>query len=278
MNKSYPAQITVYFPLILLYAVVSGCATTKVYEPLESLKTKYNAEKSTGPIREYAPVALYEIEGLIQKAEAAESDGNMPDLKHYTYMGEKTLELASAKAASKQAEDRIQQLSEERNQILLESRGMEAKRSREEAEKMRQQLESYKASEVEKLKKELEGYKSKKTDRGTILVLDNLLFDTGGATLLAGSQKNLEPLVKYLRENPNRNISIEGHTDSVGNDEFNRELSLRRADAVKQYLLQSGIEENRIRTRGFGEAYPVASNASSSGRQMNRRVEIVILN
>lgn len=277
MNKSCPTKITVFLSLITLYAVLSGCATIKAYEPLESLKTKYNAEKSNGAIREYAPVALYEIEGLIQKAEVAENEGDMPGLKHYTYMGEKTLELAAAKAASKQAEERIQQLSEERNQILLESRGMEAKQSREEAEKMRQQLESYKTSEVEKLKKELEGYKSKKSDRGTVLVLDNLLFDTGGANLHPGSKKNLEPLVKYLRENKERNISIEGHTDSVGNDEFNRELSLRRADAVKQYLLQSGIDENRIRTRGFGETYPVASNSNSSGRQMNRRVEIVIL-
>jgi outer membrane protein OmpA-like peptidoglycan-associated protein len=95
--------------------------------------------------------------------------------------------------------------------------------------------------------------------------------------LHVGSQRNLDPLVHYLRDHPERRISIEGHTDNVGGESFNIDLSLRRAEAVKNYLVTSGISRNRISTNGFGESMPVASNNTAHGRQINRRVEIVIL-
>ena len=249
------------FTLFISSALLSGCATT-VYEPLETLKTEYNSVKADETISNNAPVVLYDLDRIIKKAELAAINDDQPLVEHYTYLGEKTLAMASAKAITKQNADRIKSLSTEHQKIILESRGKEVQRSQ---------------AEVAQIRQELESYKSKKSDRGTVLILDNLLFDTGGANLHPGSQKNLDPLVHYLLENSERKISIEGHTDSMGSEESNLKLSEKRANAVKQYLIFSKIEESRINTRGFGESFPVATNSTREGRQLNRRVEITIL-
>ena len=129
---------------------------------------------------------------------------------------------------------------------------------------------------IKQLEQALGEYKAEETSRGTILVINDLLFDTGGATLKPQSQRRLEPLVQYLLGNTKREIIIEGHTDSIGESETNKRLSLRRADTVKEFLIIRGVNPTRIETRGFGEEVPVASNTTNAGRSLNRRVEIVI--
>ena len=88
--------------------------------------------------------------------------------------------------------------------------------------------------------------------------------------------RNVEKLVAFLNEYPQRKALIEGFTDSTGSESHNQELSGRRADAVRSALVDTGVGRGRITTQGYGEAYPVAGNDSSGGRQMNRRVEIVL--
>ena len=92
----------------------------------------------------------------------------------------------------------------------------------------------------------------------------------------AGAQRNLEPLALFLRQNPGRNVIIEGHTDSVGSNAYNEQLSFARAEAVRSFLIQQGIDPNRITARGLGEAFPVATNETAAGRQQNRRVDVII--
>jgi outer membrane protein OmpA-like peptidoglycan-associated protein len=119
--------------------------------------------------------------------------------------------------------------------------------------------------------------KARQTERGWVLTLTNdLLFDTGKATLKPGGKRAVEKLAQFMREHPDRDISIEGFTDSSGPDDVNRSLSERRAEAVKQALVARGVETNRIDARGYGQAFPVASNDTPAGRQLNRRVEIII--
>jgi outer membrane protein OmpA-like peptidoglycan-associated protein len=84
--------------------------------------------------------------------------------------------------------------------------------------------------------------------------------------------------VKFLKSNPEQAITIEGYTDSLGSAAYNRDLSARRAEAVRDFLLQNGIDADRITARGLGEGYPVASNETEAGRQQNRRVNIIITN
>jgi len=108
--------------------------------------------------------------------------------------------------------------------------------------------------------------------------MGDVLFAFGKADLSAGAVRNLDKLTGFLEKHPNRNLLVEGHTDSIGSDEFNQVLSQKRADAVKEALVEKGISPDRILTRGYGKQFPVAGNDTESGRQLNRRVEVVILN
>lgn len=114
--------------------------------------------------------------------------------------------------------------------------------------------------------------------RGMIVNLSDVLFDTGQATLKPGAREKLSKLAGILLAYPGEyQIEIEGHTDSVGAEMFNLNLSRGRAESVRDYLVQNGIKSERvISARGFGEAKPVADNETASGRQVNRRVEIII--
>ena len=123
---------------------------------------------------------------------------------------------------------------------------------------------------------QLADLQAKKTDRGMVVTLGDVLFDTGQAGLKPGADLVLGRLATYLSANPRTLILIEGHTDSRGSDDYNEALSERRAQAVADALAARGIAQDRLRTRGRGKAFPVASNDTPEGRQQNRRVEIVL--
>ena len=114
-------------------------------------------------------------------------------------------------------------------------------------------------------------------ERGLAIRLNNIFFDFDKATIQPRSFSELNRLVKVMEENPKIEISIAGHTDNKGSDLYNLELSDERAKAVRQYLIDHGIEQYRISAQGFGETQPIATNDTEEGRQMNRRVEFTIL-
>jgi outer membrane protein OmpA-like peptidoglycan-associated protein len=107
--------------------------------------------------------------------------------------------------------------------------------------------------------------------------LGDVLFEFDRAELLPGAYRTIDKLVAFLKKYPNRNVLIEGHTDSIGTADYNLDLSQRRADAVRIALVEGNIRMSRINTKGYGKSYPVASNTTEAGRQRNRRVEIIIL-
>ena len=109
-----------------------------------------------------------------------------------------------------------------------------------------------------------------------MLTLGDVLFDTGKAQLNPGSARKLDQLAQFLADHPERRVQIDGFTDSVGTDSYNQTLSQQRADAVKSALIVRGINPSRIESQGYGKGFPVADNADSGGRQLNRRVEVVI--
>jgi outer membrane protein OmpA-like peptidoglycan-associated protein len=126
------------------------------------------------------------------------------------------------------------------------------------------------------LQAETDALKAKPTDRGLVLTLGDVLFDTGKAELNSGAARKLDQLAQFLTEHPDRRVQVDGFTDSVGTDSYNLDLSQRRADAVRSAVLARGIDLARISSQGYGTEFPVASNSDSGGRQLNRRVEIVI--
>ena len=126
------------------------------------------------------------------------------------------------------------------------------------------------------LRDQLAALDAKKTERGMVITMGDVLFDTGRAELRSGGMRNVEKLGGFLKTYPQRKVMIEGFTDSVGGDAQNQTLSARRADAVRAALQGLGVGTERLATRGYGESFPVAANDNASGRQLNRRVEIVL--
>jgi outer membrane protein OmpA-like peptidoglycan-associated protein len=126
------------------------------------------------------------------------------------------------------------------------------------------------------LEAQLRDLNAKKTDRGLVITVGDLLFDTDQAELKAGGMRNIERLSGFLKEYPQRKASIEGYTDSTGSESHNQALSARRAEAVRNALLGLGVGSSQLAAEGYGESHPVAGNESSGGRQANRRVEIVL--
>jgi OOP family OmpA-OmpF porin len=105
----------------------------------------------------------------------------------------------------------------------------------------------------------------------------NVEFDFDKSTIKKGYDKDINDLAKVMRDYPDLNVVIEGHTDSIGTAAYNKKLSQRRADAVKKYMVEEdGIDANRITAKGFGEERPIASNDTDEGRQKNRRVEAAV--
>lgn len=133
-------------------------------------------------------------------------------------------------------------------------------------------------AEADELMKELSELKAQQTERGIVLTIGDVLFATGKANLSPDANKSVTKLAEFLRKYPNRDVLIEGHTDSVGSDDYNLTLSRNRADSVKNKLVGDGIEAGRITTVGYGKKFPLASNDTKAGKAQNRRVEVIILN
>jgi outer membrane protein OmpA-like peptidoglycan-associated protein len=123
----------------------------------------------------------------------------------------------------------------------------------------------------------MRGYQMRQTRYGATFDLQDVLFETGSARLRPAALERLRPLASYLSANPDVPVRIDGHTDSVGSDASNQLLSERRAGAVRTALSAMGVEENEFTVAGQGESMPAASNASATGRQLNRRVEVTLV-
>ena len=126
------------------------------------------------------------------------------------------------------------------------------------------------------LERELAELKARETEHGLVLTLGDVLFAPNQSEPTTAALRKLSPFVTILKEQPQRSIRIEGYTDSRGPESYNLDLSQRRADAVRDFLIENGISPRRITARGYGEADPVASNATLAGRQENRRVEVIV--
>ena len=132
-----------------------------------------------------------------------------------------------------------------------------------------------KDAQLNELELELKDLHAKKTDRGRVVTVDDVLFDSGQARLLADGSRSMVKLADFFKRNPERTASIEGFTDSVGSATANLDLSQRRANAVMAALIELGVPANRMSAEAFGEEMPTASNVTPIGRKLNRRVEIV---
>ncbi len=215
-----------------------------------------------------APLAVKEAEVAVQVAEQPQADQELGAYR--VYLADRKVEIAKAQAETSLAEDQRVVLSAQRESSRLDARTREADAAHVAAANSEQQ--------TAELQRQIEALQAKPTDRGLVVTLGDVLFDTGKASLKPGATSNLNKLVAFLNEYPDRTVVIEGYTDSIGGEDYNQGLSERRADSVKSYLAGQGIGSIRLSASGKGESDPVAGNDSAAGRQQNRRVEVVISN
>ncbi len=264
--------------------VLLACASPVPPAALVEADDAHAAAASDPEVTHNAPVFLYEAKKQLDRAQRAwDADADDPRVDHYVYVAQKRVEIAREVASMRDADEEARGLIRERDRAVLEARTRQVDIARIEAEQARkreaaaQALAGAEAERAAALEKQLSELQAEKTDRGMVITLGDVLFDFNRAELRGGAKQNLNRLVNFLRENSDRDVLIEGHTDSVGSEQYNLDLSQRRADAVRMFLVGNGIESARIAAKGFGKSLPVAGNDTEAGRQQNRRVEIVIL-
>jgi outer membrane protein OmpA-like peptidoglycan-associated protein len=267
-----------YLTVAAVALALGACAS--VPQPnaaLETARAQVSAAEADPNVAQYDALDLQAARQDLAAAEAAANHNDEPQTDQMAYVAAQTARLAQARAAAKADDARLAQGTAERDRIQAQARAREANMA---VAQRNEAVEQRNAATIQsaQLQAEVEQLKAKQTDRGLVLTLGDVLFDTGRASLNPGAAMKLDRLAAFLNEHPDRRVQIEGFTDSVGGDAYNQDLSERRAEAVKAALTTRGIDPSRISTEGYGKAYPVASNSESGGRQLNRRVEVVIGN
>ena len=227
-------------------------------------------------IQRYAPVALDRTEEELQRLKAAQADGgSQAEIEHLAYLVERRAAVAGMRATTVSNRVRVDELGSRRQQILIDAESLEAELARQEAASAIRDAQVAK-QRADALEQELNDLEAKQTDRGLLVTIGDVLFDVDGAKLKPGGLEQISRIASILQSDPNRSVMIEGHTDSTGAESYNLQLSEDRANAVKAALIDDGVSQEQISARGYGEAYPVATNENQSGRQQNRRVELII--
>jgi outer membrane protein OmpA-like peptidoglycan-associated protein len=260
-----PKLITASALLLLLGA----CASTPMpTAELDTARTAVRAAEADPNVAKYAALDLETAKKQLDIAEAAAMNKRAADVGQPAYLATQNARIAQARAAAKADDARVAAGQTERDRIQLEARNREIENARVAAQAANAQSA--------KLQAEIDALKAQETARGLVMTFSDVLFDTGKSELNPGAKPRLDQLAMVLKDQPNRMVQIDGFTDNVGGDTYNMELSRARADAVQSSLLARGIDASRIHTSAYGKSFPVASNSTASGRQLNRRVEVVI--
>lgn len=269
---------------------LAGCQTTPPAAPeLSAARAAFERARSDPYAARSGALEIERAQQALRSAEqAALRERDAAQARHFAYLSVQRSEIAMALGAQAQSEERVQKASADRDRLLLEARTREAELAartarsaqgdaqalRDQAEMARRQAATQ-AERASALERDLQSLQARSTQRGMVVTMGDVLFDTGKAELHPGAQRRVEQLAAVLKQHPERRVLIEGFTDSVGSEKLNLALSQRRAEALQNALEQAGVERARIEIRAWGEANPVASNGTPTGRQQNRRVEVL---
>lgn len=254
--------------LTLTLVLLAACAGMPENELLTEARQEVTRAQQTPAVSQHAALKLQEAEDSLQRAEMLwEEEGrdSIEEVEHYAYLARQQALTAAQRGALGEAEAEVATARAEREHVLRQSRERELQAAQTRADAAERELQA-----------RVEDLQSEQTERGTVLTLRNVLFDFGKAELKPGAERSIQRLATYLEQNPDRRLLVEGYTDSVGDESFNEQLSQQRAEAVRDQLVIAGVDSDRIEAMGHGESYPVASNDTPYGRQLNRRVEVVI--
>ncbi len=279
-------------PVALAIAVLLGACSSipKSTSLLDQTRSDFITAQASTQVTTYAPLELKQAGQALDQANAAaardEASGKIDQL---AYIAKQKIATSQEVAKRKAAEAEIAGSGQQRDQIRLDQRSAEANKAKlqaqtaqaqtAEAQRQAQQSDAV-AREAQaraaQLEAQMADLAAKKTERGMVITLSDVLFGTDQARLTPDGMRTAQKLADVLAQNPQRTVMVEGFTDSTGGTAHNQQLSERRATAVRSTLAELGVSPARVATRGYGEAYSVAPNDTAANRQQNRRVEIVL--
>lgn len=309
MNYSNFRPVRTVVAAAVAAALIAGCASTPRQPPGSAeVRAKLTRLQSDTNLANRAPVALKDAETAVKAAETPEKDAQLA--AHRIYLAGRKVDTARALAETNAAEAERITLNQSSEKARLDSRTREADLAKADAVRANVDAANARADSAEarlatnqargaadaamitakasqegaalaqqqaaELQRRVDLLQARPTDRGLVLTLGDTLFASGKSELRSGAAVNLDRLTAFMNEYPKRTAVIEGFTDSMGSEDFNQDLSQRRAESVKRYLVGQGVESARLNASGRGENSPVADNESAAGRQQNRRVEVVI--
>lgn len=297
---------------LLAAAALASCSSVPDHNTnLEQARVDYRTVQAQPQSQNYAGAELRQAADALAHAEAAFSrKDDVSSVNHLAYLATQRSALAQEAIRRKTAEASVTQAGAERDKIRLEARTQEAdsatlaagvaqrnaqnaqrqseasqrdavaSQRQSEASQQQAAMSQQQAGDAERrnaaLETQLRELNARKTDRGMVVTLGDVLFDTGRSELKSGGLRSVEKLSVFMMAYPLRKALVEGYTDSVGGEDQNQALSARRADAVRSALVGMGVGMDRVATQAYGERFPVAGNENAAGRQMNRRVEVVL--
>ena len=282
---------------VVAAAAIAACSTPQTHNSnIDNAHRLYEQAAASSDVNRYAQAELVRARDALARADEAwkeRRDNN--HLDNLGYIAAQRSQLAIYLAAQRAADARIETAGAERERLRADARTRQAQIAEQNARSAQSQalsaqaqaqfaqtqaqnaqaMAAAEAERANRLQKELSDLQAKPTDHGLVVMLQDVLFDTGKATLRSGAESKIDQLAVVLKNHPERRVLIEGFTDSVGSEESNLVLSRSRAESVRNALISRGVAPDRIDSRGNGESRPVASNSTQAGRQQNRRVEIV---
>jgi outer membrane protein OmpA-like peptidoglycan-associated protein len=311
--KKFNTASTHLTPILLaVAALVSACSSVPTTTSLlDQTRSDYRMAQANPAVVKHAPVELNQAGVALEQANAAANhNDSLEKIDQLAYVARQKIALSQEIARKKVAEADAATATQERSLVQLDQRtneankakasadqskadaqvaqgqAMDAQRSADEARRNADEarLKTENAQAVAQqtqmrntqLEAQLADLAAKKTERGMVITLGDVLFGTDLARLSSDGVRTVQKLADVLQQNPQRRVLVEGFTDSTGTTAHNQELSERRATTVRAALQDMGVTRERVAIRGYGEAYPVASNDTNQNRQMNRRVEIVL--
>lgn len=301
----FPISPLLTAPLTGAVLLAASCApASPPSDPrLQSAQSELQSLQNDSAAVRHAQTALREAEQAVADLETAVTQAAAAErVAHLAFLAERRIDIAETIAQTGRLQEEVSALEEQRERIVANARQADLDRARERAAQAEEQAASAseqaeraaeqaaqaeaarqaaeeRAEELERaLEETLSELDSERTARGLVITLqDDVLFDVDSTEVKPGGREQLERVAEALQQGSlaERDIIVEGHTDSTGSSTYNEGLSLRRAEAVRAILVDNGVAPGRISATGFGESRPVASNDTAAGRQENRRVEIV---
>lgn len=247
-------RATYFIPVLsALVLAVAGCATPPENAQLLQARSQFSSLQQKPESNTLAAVETRIASNALDRAnQVSLHDRTDPKIDQLAYLASQRIALAEQTIAGRKIDAQLDNIAVDRTQVQLDVRTAQLKA--------------------------LQAMKAQPSERGQVITFGDVLFDTARADLKPGSQRDFQGLANFLLQNPERQVRVEGFTDSTGGDAFNQTLSERRAQAVARGLERFGVGSERITVVGYGKQYPVADNLSAQSRQLNRRVEVIVSN